>query len=87
MKFTRGDRIEVVWDDHNSNHGWKCDKFVEPKLELIHSLGYFVKQTPTVIVLAQSLDNDSTSEMATADRLTVGKRLIRRIRRVKYAHA
>ena len=80
-RLQRGERIEVIWDDHCSHHGWDRDDRVKPKLERIHSLGYFVKQTKSTLLLAQSVDEEHGSQAGTGERLNIGKALILRIRR------
>ncbi len=82
MKLKRGDPVEVEWEDITGQSGWRADANTEMKLMPIRSVGYFLKRDRTTFTLAQSIDDDQP-HTKTNDRLTIGLRNVRRVRKLR----
>ena len=80
-KYRRGDPLEVRWNDHCGQSGWRSDAEADCGLLEIRSVGFFLKRDRRTLTIAQSLDDLTPSK--TNDRLSIGVGQVRRIKRLR----
>jgi len=56
---------QIVWNDHFTLNGWVSKDILDSlqKGETVCSVGYLVKETRKIVVLAQSLTEDSLGDV------------------------
>ena len=51
--------VEIIWLDAETNHGWETDDDVDVEEVPIVTIGFLIKQTEHLIVIASSIDKET----------------------------
>lgn len=57
----RGDMVKVVWNDAWSDDKWQLTADIKRRPEVINTVSHLVDATPDVVILAGSLDKESST--------------------------
>jgi hypothetical protein len=66
-----------VWDDAETDNGWKDEDDINPKKSLAVTLGFLIKETADHVVIASTISYDKEREVNTNNsRIQIPKKMI-----------
>jgi hypothetical protein len=71
MKYTRP-LLEVMWLDAETTHGWEVHEEVDAEQVPIVTVGFFIKQSPHMLVVASTIDNVEGTQSNSRIKIPIG---------------
>jgi hypothetical protein len=74
------DLLEVIWEDAETDHGWKAESQIEFGKELVTTIGFLIKKLKGDLIVGGSIYVDEEGEYNFNTRMQIPKGMIRSLK-------
>lgn len=83
MKYNKP-LVEIVWLDAETNHGWELDSDVDVENVPIITVGFLIRTSPDIIVIASSIDKNAGDQ--SNSRIKIPSGMVQSIRELNVSY-